>query len=83
MTRDEFIDGYMARSDIDPKLRLPDGFDVPGYIPRIALPCSCGDETCAGWAMIANDPETVAAHRQLYQRLDVVPASPPDKGKTE
>lgn len=71
MTRDEFIDDYMARSGIDPDLRLPDGFDVPNYIPRIALPCACGDEACVGWAMIANDPETVSTHRRLYQQLTI------------
>ena len=78
MTRDEFIDGYMQRSNLDPALRLDDGYDVPGYIPRIALPCSCGGEECEGWAMIANTPEDVATHRQLYQQLTV---SEPRPGK--
>lgn len=72
MTRDEFIDGYMTRSGIDPNLRLPDGYDVPGYIPRIALPCACGEEQCEGWAMIANTPAEIATHRELYQNLSVV-----------
>jgi len=54
MTRDEFIDGYMARSGIDPEFRTEDGFVVVGS-RRVAVPCACGDEACSGWAMVSPD----------------------------
>lgn len=59
MTRDEFIDGYMQRSKIDPKYRTATGFDTPGW-PRIALPCACGDPSCNGWAMVTDSPEGIS-----------------------
>lgn len=55
MTRDEFIDGYLARSGWS-QYRTETGFHVPGRSPpRIALPCNCGDGICDGWAMIPDD----------------------------
>ena len=47
MTRDEFIDGYCARSNITRAQMKEFGF--------MAVPCDCGEESCQGWAMIHND----------------------------
>lgn len=54
MTREEFIDGYMERSGLDANCRTERGFRI-GHIERIALPCTCGDEACKGWAMVPTD----------------------------
>jgi hypothetical protein len=59
LTRDQFIDAYMARSNIDPALRTKDGFRRGKRRCR-ALPCACGDEICQGWAMIG--PYSIADH---------------------
>ena len=51
MTREEFVAGYMARSEIaDWKL---DG-DLVTFAgcQNYALPCRCGEKGCAGWAMV-------------------------------
>lgn len=62
MTRDEFIDGYMARSGLSMSHRLPDGFEVEGW-RQVAVPCDCGEDICEGWAMLPPD----LAHEQLIR----------------
>lgn len=52
MTKDEFIDGYMVRSGIDPKFRLDDGYRLPGDVRWYAVKCDCKEDTCKGWAMV-------------------------------
>lgn len=64
MTREEFIDGYVKRSEIE-KYRTPDGYKI-GERARIALPCACGDEKCDGWAMVADNPDDIETHNTLY-----------------
>lgn len=57
MTQQEFIDGYCARSDLS-------WDDMKKYL--VALPCACGDERCAGWAMVSNRPDSIKTHNDLY-----------------
>jgi hypothetical protein len=57
MTKQEFIDGYCARTNI-PWERLS--------LRRVALPCGCGEEGCEGWAMIPNDPQSMAHHQRKH-----------------
>ncbi|HWE75049.1 MAG TPA: hypothetical protein VG328_17950 [Stellaceae bacterium] len=65
MTRDEFIDGFMKRSNIDPAMRTDEGFFLGKY-ERIALPCHCGEPECDGWAMVPKDAESIDLHNRLY-----------------
>ena len=66
MTRDKFIDRYMARSGLSPSLRTPEGFKVKGRVGYVALTCCCGEEMCEGWAMIRNDPDDINTHNELW-----------------
>ncbi len=45
MTRDEFIVGYMRKSEIPASFKTEDGFDWGDGFRLYALPCACGDET--------------------------------------
>ena len=64
MTRDEFIDGYLARSGLgEEATRLPTGYAI-GDLVTYALPCACGDDVCGGWAMVS--AESVGVHFELY-----------------
>jgi len=68
MTRDEFIDGYMANSPICrdmPARRTPQGFefgDLDLHDGFIALPCQCDYEGCHGWGMVPASFATVLLH---------------------
>ncbi|MGI4939980.1 MAG: hypothetical protein ACRYHQ_05360, partial [Janthinobacterium lividum] len=64
--RDEFVDGYMARSKIAADRRAADGFTVRGRPNRVAVPCACGDKGCPGWAMIEGDPERISEYAEIY-----------------
>lgn len=69
MTRDEFIDGYMARSGLPAEWRTPEGFKIPDQEranTRVALPCYCGEDVCEGWAMIIGDAFSIKHHIQFY-----------------
>lgn len=63
-TREEFIDGYMNRSDLPTEYRTEDGYYIPTYQRHYALPCACDDEDCKGWAMVGED--LVDSHMKLY-----------------
>lgn len=65
MTKDEFITGYMERSDLDSAWRTEKGYTIPGGNPQIALPCSCGEEGCFGWQMISQELAEFNARRSL------------------
>lgn len=65
MTKDEFIDGYLKRSGIE-KYRTPDGYMIQNCSEKVALPCTCGEAECEGWAMVTNDPSYIAEHKRLY-----------------
>jgi hypothetical protein len=80
MTRDEFIDGYVSRSNKNylGLERTPDGYRW-GHGPnqrKVALPCACGDDKCQGWAMVSVDPEMLEDHMLLY-----APRPPEGKGE--
>jgi hypothetical protein len=67
MTRDEFIDCYMARSGFgDRAERMPLGFRRSDIGDWIALPCDCGYEGCSGWAMMPNTLSVVVIHCDLH-----------------
>lgn len=57
MTKAQFIDRYVAASDIS-REEFDEWF--------VALPCACGDETCEGWAAVSNDPFHIKMHAQMY-----------------
>lgn len=67
MTRREFIDGYVLRSDIA-LYATEDGFHIPGMDPWIALPCTCDEEGCEGWAMISTSGTSVVVHLYTVDR---------------
>lgn len=58
LTRDAFIAGYCERSGITP--------EKLSALGQVAVPCSCGEPGCCGWAMVENTPEALARHRELY-----------------
>ena len=66
ITRDEFIDNYMKRSDLFHDLssatRTKDGFTLGDHV-RIAIPCDCGDEVCEGWQMSRPDGDDITGRR--------------------
>ncbi len=67
MTRDEFIDGYIARTaENGMRLERTDDGYRSGSHRRVALPCRCGDKNCDGWAMIPADDESIADHMRMY-----------------
>jgi hypothetical protein len=63
MTRDEFIDYWLANSDGLGESRLADGVLVSGR-PWRALPCACPEPGCRGWAMVPDD--LVEHHMRFY-----------------
>ena len=73
MTRDEFIDRYIARSAQPGIKRRKYGFVYEG-VRYMALPCTCQSPTCEGWAMIMDMFNAVKAHKQL-ERLRRSPRS--------
>lgn len=63
MTEDEFIKNYCERSEISwEKLRAR----------MIVLPCGCGDESCSGFAMVANNELSIKTHMDLYSPTTLV-----------
>jgi hypothetical protein len=79
LTRDEFIDWYMANSRIPASYRTGDGFRFtppdlvdrygePIVLGRVALPCYCGDEKCRGWAMVPLHPDLIELHQRTAGR---------------
>lgn len=63
LTLNEFIDGYVARGKLPPECRTEDGFKIGEWRCR-ALPCSCGDKLCDGWAVVSD--EFIDSHMELY-----------------
>jgi DNA-directed RNA polymerase subunit RPC12/RpoP len=68
ITRNEFIDAYMARSRLGrgAERRTPFGFTNLESGTWIALPCDCDYEGCQGWAMMPNALSTVAVHCDVH-----------------
>lgn len=69
MTKDEFIDGYVARTNEchhkPAAVRTAEGFQMGSYRYR-AMRCACGDRSCDGWAMVKDSPEAIALQDMLY-----------------
>lgn len=59
MTIDEFIKEYCKKSNIT--LSELNNTDV-------VLPCSCGDESCKGWAVVSNNKLSIKSHNSLYNK---------------
>jgi hypothetical protein len=57
LTKEEFITGYCRRSGIS-----REKFDQR----LVALPCQCDGDDCDGWAVVEQDLESQAVHRELY-----------------
>jgi hypothetical protein len=67
LTRDEFITGYLARSDIQGLVeRTSNGWTWDGH-RYWAIRCDCGDESCEGWAMIS------ARHHMAFNAFEGEP----------
>ena len=57
MTKEEFEKSYLELNDME-KERYDKSF--------VTLPCNCGDDSCRGWACVANNPESIEVHNCLY-----------------
>lgn len=57
MTRDEFIDRYIAEER--EAIRTPTGF-LAGDRLFTATPCHCGEDLCDGWQMDTGRPVSAA-----------------------
>lgn len=57
MTEEEFIKMYCKNSEISQDELLKD---------HVVLPCNCGDKSCKGWAVVANNTLSIKAHLDLY-----------------
>lgn len=68
MTRDEYIDDYLARLARPNAQRTPNGYRA-GDVSGIALRCSCGGARCVGWGMVRDDPLAIEMHARLYGPL--------------
>lgn len=64
MTREEFVDQYIKRSNLE-EYRTPTGFKI-GARAKIALACYCGDHLCDGWAFVADDPQDIEDHKRRF-----------------
>jgi hypothetical protein len=52
MTREDFVRTYMSRSGMsDYRLDGERVIHAGGWV-QLALPCSCGEDGCEGWAMV-------------------------------
>ncbi len=60
-TREDFKKDYCKKLGITPRY-----FDKRFVI----LHCSCEDDTCSGWAVVANDKESIKRHKKLYEVKD-------------
>jgi hypothetical protein len=80
MTRDDFIDGYIARSQAAGSLqcatRTEDGYDSGVGFVYVALPCICGEEGCDGWAMVRDEPDQIKNHMFFRGPMEDRPDSP-------
>ena len=60
MTKEEFIKDYCRMSDIPPEYLLK---------VCVVLPCACGRDGCEGWAVVANNEQSIKAHNELYLKV--------------
>lgn len=62
LTKEQFISEYAKKSEISEKELLEE---------MVALPCSCEDKSCKGWAMVGNSKLSIRAHNDLYNKEQV------------
>ena len=62
MTRSEFVEGYCVRSKLS---------KVDFYKYFVAIPCSCDDKSCKGWAAIGLNSLAIESHLALYAPDDI------------
>ena len=43
----------------------------PEYLLKVCvvLPCACGRDGCEGWAVVANNEQSIKAHNELYLKV--------------
>lgn len=70
MTKNEFIDFYMEENDLPREWKTAEGFNWPDGDRKIALPCYCGQDMCAGWIMIGEE------FKEDHMAEDGVPTPP-------
>lgn len=70
MTRDEFIDVYMAKRELPREWRTETGYTEQDGWKRIAMPCHCGEPSCRGWAMIDDNERSIKNHLELEAMRD-------------
>ena len=58
-SKEEFEKRYCERSEISIE-------DYHEY--EVTLPCDCGEDGCEGWAAVSDNPISIKAHKDLYQR---------------
>jgi CubicO group peptidase (beta-lactamase class C family) len=51
LTRDEFLDRFIAMSGLPASVRTPSGIK-DGAFEREAVPCDCGHHECLGWQLV-------------------------------
>lgn len=61
MKKEEFLKGYCERSGIS-WAELSQS--------QVVLPCQCGADCCAGWAMVSNNELSIKAHNDLCIKRD-------------
>ncbi|MGE0421140.1 MAG: hypothetical protein AB7O88_02690 [Reyranellaceae bacterium] len=61
MTRDQFIEDYMATTGLPLPWKIKGGVKVPGVGRRMAVACLCGEATCPGWKMLTETDDISAA----------------------
>jgi hypothetical protein len=61
MTRDQFIEDYMATTGLPLPWKIKGGVNVPGVGRRMAVPCTCGESTCRGWKIVTETNDISAA----------------------
>jgi hypothetical protein len=61
MTRDQFLDDYMATIGLPLRWRIKGGVKVPGVGRRMAVQCPCGEATCSGWKIVTETDDVPAS----------------------
>lgn len=59
MTKEEFENHYCNNDPIEL---------AKYHKTQITLECNCGQEMCCGWAAVSNNPKSIKAHKELYNR---------------
>jgi hypothetical protein len=61
MTRDQYLDDYIARYQLPHRWKTRDGgVRIPGLVFHKAIRCDCTDPACAGWRMQSTPEAKIA-----------------------